>query len=283
MDANNSNKKHKIKINSQLSEIKDKMNDIIFGVDTTGGKAFDVFLIWLISLSILTVLLESVTSFRAQYGLIFKKLEWIFTILFTFEYFLRILSTKNAHKYIFSFLGLIDFLSTLPTYLALYLANIHSLLILRIIRLLRIFRIFKLTRFIGELEFLINTFRKSKPKIIVFLLSILSLVLIMGTIMYLIEGEENGFTSIPRSIYWAIVTLTTVGYGDITPTTVLGQLISSIIMILGYSIIAVPTGIISVEYTHSLQHSKKCIKCKRNDLNSDSSYCRFCGEKLKNL
>jgi voltage-gated potassium channel len=229
------------------------------------------------------VLLESVAGLRQRHGLLFKQCEWIFTICFTLEYGLRIVSVRDPRKYIFSFYGLIDLVAIIPTYLSLYFADIHSLFVLRALRLLRVFRIFKLARYVKEAEALLTALRKSRPKITVFIGAVFSIVLIMGTFMYLIEGEATGFSSIPRSMYWSVVTLTTVGYGDITPKTVPGQMLSSIIMILGYAIIAVPTGILSVEYASALRQDQKtvyCPVCGKSDLEATAHFCSCCGNSL---
>lgn len=268
---------------SQWNNFRDRLYEIIFGVDTPAGKNFDIFLLWLIIFSVIAVILESVVSIRVSYGSVLKQWEWFFTVLFTIEYILRLISVRNPVRYVFSFYGLIDLISTLPTYLALTFTSIHSLLVVRVLRLLRIFRILKLARFVKESDYILTALRKSRPKITVFLGAVFTTVLIMGTLMYLIEGEAHGFTSIPRSMYWAIVTLTTVGYGDITPKTIIGQILSSTIMILGYAMIAVPTGIVSVEYANALEREVKtttCNVCGCADIHIDSNYCRHCGSRL---
>ncbi len=264
--------------------LRKKLYVIIFGTDTPAGKAFDVVLLIAILISVLAVMLESVPSLNESYGAIFKYLEWFLTIIFTIEYLTRVYVTDARHKYIFSFYGLIDLLSLLPTYLSLIFAGTQYLLIIRALRLLRVFRILKLGRFVGEGEQLGRALKASRHKITVFMGTVLMLVIILGTIMYLVEGKEHGFTSIPLSIYWAIVTLTTVGYGDIAPETVLGQSIASFVMILGYAIIAVPTGIVTVELQKDKkkQEEKACGTCKSKGHDSDAVYCKFCGEKLPN-
>jgi voltage-gated potassium channel len=226
-------------------QLKKKLRTIIFKTNTPAGKAFDVALLIAILASVSIVMLESVESFTINYTNAFIYAEWAFTLLFTIEYVLRIMISNKKRKYIFSFFGIIDFLSILPAYLSIVFTGVHSLIILRSFRLLRVFRIFKLARFIGEASQLSKALKASRPKIIVFIVTVGIIVVITGTVMYLIEGAENGFTSIPKSIYWAIVTLTTVGYGDVAPSTVLGQTLASIIMIMGYGIIAVPTGIVT--------------------------------------
>lgn len=259
-----------------------KIYTIIFGDDTRAGKTFDIVLLLFILFSVIIVLLDSVSYIRKEYATLLYAIEWSFTLIFTAEYILRIYSSPSRKAYIFSFYGIIDLLAILPTYISLFFLGTKYLLIIRVLRLLRVFRILKLVRFYGASKTLAMSLKASRYKIIVFLGSILSIVTIMGSLMYIIEGPENGFDSIPRSIYWAIVTLTTVGYGDIVPSTVLGQALASIIMIMGYSIIAVPTGIITVEMSRR-QYSGTllvCTSCGNTDNESDASYCKKCGEKL---
>jgi voltage-gated potassium channel len=228
-------------------------------------------------------MLESVNSINSQYGAILNISEWVITLLFTVEYIVRIISIKKSTKYIFSFYGIIDLLSTLPKYLAIFFTGTHSLVALRALRLLRVFRILKLARFVGESNNFMKALKASKAKIAVFLFFVLILCIILGTVMYLIEGGENGFTSIPRSVYWAIVTLTTVGYGDIAPHTPFGQFIASIIMILGYGIIAVPTGIVSSEMVKVDDvnlNTQSCPNCSYEGHDDDAIFCNHCGNKL---
>lgn len=261
---------------------KDKLHEIIYEADTRAGKLFDIVLLFAIVASIILVMLESVDSIHAQYDTFLDISEWIITILFTIEYFARIISINKPTKYIFSFYGIIDLLSTLPKYLAIIFTGTHSLVALRALRLLRVFRILKLARFIGESNNFIKALRASRAKIAVFLFFVLILCVILGTVMYLIEGGDNGFTSIPRSVYWAIVTLTTVGYGDIAPHTPLGQFIASIIMILGYGIIAVPTGIVSSEMTKPIidTNTQSCPNCSSYGHKDKADFCYHCGTKL---
>lgn len=226
---------------------KERLYHIIFESDTPPGKAFDVALLIAILLSVLAVMLESVSSIVSQYGKIIRACEWVFTVLFTIEYFLRIYCARNRKGYILSFYGIVDLISIIPTYLSLIVVGTQYVLMIRSLRLLRVFRVLKLYHFLGEAEILGRALRQSAAKITVFIGTVITLIFIVGSMMYLIEGPEHGFTSIPVSIYWAIVTLTTVGYGDIAPQTVLGQMLASIVMIMGYGIIAVPTGIVSVE------------------------------------
>jgi len=262
---------------------REKIYQIIFKANTKSGKTFDIILLFSIILSVIAVLLDSVELIRIKYGNAIIFTEWFFTILFTVEYVFRIISVKKRSKYIFSFFGIIDLLAVLPSYLSLLFIGTQYFLVIRILRLLRVFRILKLDRYVGASRYLKSSLKASRPKIIVFFGVLFTIVVIMGSLMYLIEGPENGFTNIPKSIYWAIVTLTTVGYGDVTPNTVLGQTLSSIIMILGYTIIAVPTGIISVEMSRAKEKSKKpfvCKNCNNSDNDKDAKFCKICGEKI---
>ena len=239
----------------------------------------------MIILSVTVVVLESVSSLKAGHHEFFVSIEWFFTIVFTLEYLLRIYSSPKPLKYITSFFGIIDLLAILPTYLGLLFDQSTFLLTIRALRLLRMFRVFKLARYVKEATVLVKALQLSKHKIIVFFGAVLTLVLILGSLLYLIEGEENGFTSIPQSVYWAIVTITTVGYGDIAPVTVLGKILASVAMLTGYSIIAVPTGIISVEIGKAVKadrHSRKnlCDTCGHDFHDADALYCKICGDKL---
>ncbi len=261
---------------------RNELYDIIFEADTFWGKDFDVALLVAIVLSVLTLMLESVREVNELFGFYLRTLEWIFTILFTLEYLLRIITIDRPVRYIFSFFGIVDFLSIVPTYLGLFFFGSQSLIVIRTLGLLRVFRILKIAPMLGEARQLSEALRASHRKIIVFLLCVLSIVVIMGTIMYLIEDAQNGFTSIPRSIYWAIVTLTAVGYGAIAPQTVLGQFFAATIMILGYSILAVPTGIVSAEMAKVSNKSseKKCPQCTYYQPDTDADFCKYCGGKL---
>jgi len=266
-----------------MNRFRKTIGDIIFKTDTPLAKGFDVVLLISILLSVIVVMIDSVPSIHQSSGNILVICEWIFTILFTIEYLLRIYSAPKRFKYIFSFYGIIDLLAILPSYISLIFVGTQFLLVIRILRLLRIFRILKLDRYIGASHHLISSIKASKHKIMVFLMAVFTVVVIMGAVMYIIEGPENGFHSIPESIYWAIVTLTTVGYGDLSPHTVPGKFIASFIMILGFSIIAVPTGIITSELTKSQktsQNSITCKKCGKDDLDSDSEYCKHCGSEV---
>ena len=263
---------------------------VVFGTDTPAGKLFDIVLLWAILLSIVQVMLESVPSINERFGNFFEVAEWAFTILFTIEYALRLFIERKPSRYAFSFYGIIDFLALLPTYLTLFLAGGSYLVVIRAIRLLRVFRILKLSRYMGEAYVITSALAASRYKIMVFLGAVLTLAIITGTLMYLIEGGENGFTSIPRSIYWAIVTITTVGYGDIAPQTVIGQFLASFIMLMGYAIIAVPTGIVTAEMTvasiaeKSSKHNVQICPNRECDMitnDLDANYCKRCGEKFR--
>lgn len=259
--------------------IREKLYRIVFETDTRAGKRFDIFLLWLILFSVLVVMVESVPEIGRKYSDVFFVIEWCMTVIFTIEYLLRIWISLKPVKYVFSFWGFIDLLAILPSYLSLIFAGYHYFVIVRIFRLLRVFRILKLARFNAEAGSLINSLRASVHKLSVFLVAVLAIVVFMGTIIYVVEGGEKGFTSIPQSIYWAIVTVTTVGYGDIVPQTVLGKFFSSMAMIIGYAIIAVPTGIITLEMSKSGTRKIKCAEC--NFLNdTDANFCSNCGQKL---
>lgn len=267
-----------------MNELQLKLHEIIYEADTPAGKLFDIVLLILILFSVALVALESVTSIDAQYHELINIAEWGVTILFTIEYILRIVCVKKPLNYIFSFYGIIDLLSTLPKYLSLIFFGTHSLVALRALRLLRVFRILKLTRYIGESNTLMIAMRRSRPKIMVFLFAVVILSIIFGTVMYLVESDESGFTSIPRSIYWCIVTLTTVGYGDIAPQSPLGQFIASLIMIMGYGIIAVPTGIVSAELNRKKvdTNTESCPNCTITNHKDGAIYCHRCGNLLNN-
>lgn len=269
---------------SPESEWRRKLHDVIFEAETPAGKAFDIILISAIILSVIVVILDSVNRYQAKYGDFLYATEWFFTILFTVEYILRLISVRRPWRYASSFFGVIDILSILPTYASFFVPGVQYLLTVRILRLLRIFRVFKLTEYITEAQTLKDALYASAKKIGVFILCVLTLVTVIGSLIYVIEGEENGFSDIPTSIYWAIVTLTTVGYGDVSPKTALGQLFASIVMILGYGIIAVPTGIITVEMSRAvgkqLENTEVCPNCLKEGHDADAVYCKYCGEKL---
>lgn len=267
-----------------LSGWRHRLYEIIFEADTPQGRAFDMILLGSIILSVIVVMLDSVADIKENYGPWLLRIEWFFTLLFTLEYLARLVVVLNKRKYIFSFFGIIDLLSILPAYLSILFVGVQSLLVIRTIRLLRIFRILKLVNFLGASTTLTNALKASRHKIAVFLVTIATSVVISGTVMYLVEGQTNGFTSIPRSIYWAIVTMTTVGYGDIAPQTVLGQTIASFIMIMGYGIIAVPTGIVSAEMVQQKSREKLTTQCCPNCLKEghdvDALHCKYCGSTL---
>jgi len=263
--------------------LKKRLHEIIFEAETKSGKTFDVFLLWAIVFSVLAVLLESVRGIQQSYGTILRYFEWTFTVLFTVEYFIRLYCVKKPLKYALSFFGVIDLLALIPTYLSFIFAGAHSLLVIRALRLLRVFRVLKLGRFVDESRVLVLALKKSREKITIFFGFVICLALIVGSLMYLIEGEAHGFTSIPKSIYWAIVTMTTVGFGDITPNTTLGQILSSLVMIMGYAIIAVPTGIISATMAHAdreLNTTITCPSCTKEGHAKNADFCYTCGEKL---
>ena len=261
-----------------------RLQEIIYESNTIAGKAFDVSLLILILASILIVMLDSVEKWHRAYGDFFLTMEWIFTVTFTIEYVLRLISIKKPIKYVVSFLGMIDLLAIIPSYLSIFFVGAQSLLVLRALRLLRVFRIFKLTHFLTEMQFLGVAIRGSLRKISIFMLVVLMLVIILGSIMYLVEKGEHGFSSIPDSIYWAIVTITTVGYGDISPVTAAGKFVASIIMLMGYGIIAVPTGIVTTEMALAVrnrdQKNEVCPKCGKEGHDRDALFCKRCGELL---
>ncbi len=260
-----------------------KVHEVIFEADTPAGKWFDVLLILAILASVLLVMLDSVSVVQKSYGPILLVGEWIFTILFTIEYILRLMSVGRPGAYATSFYGVVDLMAILPTYLSIFVPGAQYLLVIRILRVLRIFRILKLVQYLGEARMLTQALRASLRKVIVFLIAVLTLVTIFGAFIYLVEDPQHGFTSIPKSIYWAIVTLTTVGYGDISPQTILGQLLSSLIMIIGYGIIAVPTGIVTVELAQAFKRqisTQACPECSAEGHDKDAKYCKYCGSKL---
>lgn len=259
-----------------------RAHEIIFEADTPVGKAFDVGLIFAILASVLVVMLDSVAAFRAEHAALLYRLEWIFTILFTIEYAVRLWTVAHPTQYARSFFGLVDLFAVLPTYLALVLPGTQYLLVIRLLRLLRVFRVLKLVTYLSEADVLYRALRASRRKIEIFLLTVLIMVVILGSLMYFIEGEANGFTSIPKSIYWAVVTLTTVGYGDVSPQTPIGQAVASLVMIIGYGIIAVPTGIVTAELSRVDVEAitQNCPSCACEIHRKDAVFCRRCGARL---
>lgn len=261
--------------------IKERLHTIIFESDTPAGKAFDVVLISLIILSVLTVLMESVGSVREHHGTLLHVLEWTFTICFSVEYLLRLYCVQRPVAYARSFFGIVDLLACLPMYISLFIPGAHSLLVVRSLRLLRIFRVFKLSHYFQEGQVILQALRASRHKILVFLFSILIIVVISGSLMYFIEGPASGFDNIPVSLYWSVVTMTTVGYGDIAPKTALGQLLASGLMIMGYAIIAVPTGIVTSEFARLRPITRNaCPACGGEGHDPDAVHCKYCGAKL---
>lgn len=279
-------KKNNVQHNKEdFPKWKYKVHEVIYEADTPAGKMFDIILLIAILVSVLVVMLESVEWMNNELSWLFRPIEWILTILFTLEYILRIISIKKPFSYIFSFYGVIDLLSVLPTYVGLFFTGTHSLAVIRSIRLLRVFRIFKLAQFINEATTIITALKNSRYKISVFMLGVLMIVIIMGTVMYLVEGgPDSNFDSIPRSIYWAIITLTTVGYGDISPVTALGQAISSVVMIFGYAILAVPTGIVTNELMKGNSdknlNTQSCPNCSLEGHDDNAKFCKHCGARL---
>jgi voltage-gated potassium channel len=261
-----------------------KLHEVIYESNTPAGKAFDIFLLIAIFASISVVMLDSVASIHATHGILMNRLEWGFSILFTIEYFLRLICIKKPLKYVFSLLGIIDLIALIPSYLSIFFIGAQSLLVFRALRLLRVFRIFKLGHFLTEITFLTTALKGSIRKISIFLLTVLMLTVILGSVMYLVEQRENGFSNIPESIYWAIVTITTVGYGDISPVTAMGKFVASVVMLIGYAIIAVPTGIL----THDLamlartkqELPESCPNCSKEGHDVDAKYCKYCGSSL---
>ena len=264
----------------QIKSFRQTLSTIIFGTDTPAGKLFDIVLIYSILISVTAVVLDSVGDLHRDYGTWFFYLEWFFTLVFTVEYFLRIYISERPVKYIFSFFGLIDLISVIPSYLALIVVGANYLLIIRMMRVLRVFRVLKLVRYMSEANLLLRSLAMGRRKIFIFFFTVIILSFIFGSLMFLIEGPEHGFTSIPKSIYWTIVTITTVGYGDITPQTVVGQFIAILAMLTGYSIIAIPTGMVTAEMAAELgrvRSQKLCNNCNRAGHETDAEFCKYCG------
>ena len=266
-----------------LTPLQRRFYNVIFGTDRGAGRNFDIALIAIILLSVTVILLDSIPDYHADYGSLFWQMEWVFTIFFTIEYGLRIWCSPNRKRYMISGFGIVDLLAILPTYAALVIPDAASLLVIRLVRILRIFRILRLLQFLREANVLARSLRNSRRKIFVFFSMMLVLTTIFGCMMYVIEGPENGFGTIPRSIYWAIVTITTVGYGDVVPHTPLGQVIASFGMLTGFAIIAVPTGIITAELALEINREKSranCGNCERTGHDADARYCKYCGAHL---
>jgi voltage-gated potassium channel len=270
--------------NSPVASWRYKIYRVIYEAETLPGKIFDVGLIATIIISTVIVLLESVDAYGKAYGEYFRIAEWFITIVFTIEYVLRIISLRRPVHYTTSFYGIVDLLAILPTYIELILPGTHYLMVIRILRILRVFRVLKLTKYLQEGRIVMQALRASRRKIAIFLYAVLTIVVIIGSLMYMIEGRTSGFTSIPKAIYWAIVTLTTVGYGDIAPQTPVGQFLASLVMILGYAIIAVPTGIVTVEMSEAMRKTRpttrSCHNCSFELIDADALYCKRCGTKL---
>ena len=268
---------------SQPSTWRERLHEVIFEADTAPGKTFDVALLVAIGVSVAVVVLESVPSIRAVHGPALRAAEWGFTILFTLEYLVRLISVRRPLRYAISFFGVVDLLAVMPTYMSLFVDGAQALLVIRALRLLRIFRVFRATAFSAELTLLVHAVKASRAKITVFLLTVLTIVLILGAAIYAIEGPENEFDSIPTGIYWAVVTITTVGYGDIAPQTVVGRFIAALAMVLGYSLIIIPTGIFSIELARSAGKkttTQNCPDCTREGHDSDAAHCKYCGGRL---
>ena len=262
-----------------MTTLRQKLHTIIFENQTPGGRRFDIILLWCIVISVLIAMLDSVPTLNQEFGLYFYSLEWLFTILFTIEYFLRIYSSHKKFRYALSIWGIVDLLAILPAYLSLFFFGAQYFMIVRIFRLLRVFRILRLVRFNREATVLMSALRSSSFKISIFFSTVVTIVVLLGTIMYVVESPDHGFTSIPQSIYWAVITVTTVGYGDVVPHTVLGKFIASFSMIIGYAIIAVPTGIVTVEMARSSEDKASCMDCGYKNIIS-ANYCNQCGNNL---
>jgi voltage-gated potassium channel len=268
-------------VNPTPNPLRQRLHEIIYEADTAAGKLFDIALIVCILTSVVVVMLDSVASIQLNYGRLFVGIEWFFTLLFTIEYILRLSCIGRPLRYAMSFYGIVDLLSIMPTYLSLFLAGGKVLLVIRVLRLLRVFRVLKLVKYVGESNYLQRALWASRRKIAVFLLSVLLMMVIFGSVMYIVEGPENGFSSIPRSIYWAVVTMTTVGYGDISPQTNLGQALASLVMILGYGIIAIPTGIVTTEMAFRKHLSTQaCPECAQEGHDINARFCKICGAEL---
>ncbi|WP_434951203.1 ion transporter [Shewanella sp. HL-SH4] len=268
------------------SPLKQRLRTIIFGTDTPEGKAFDIALLISIVASILLISLDTIDSLHADYGELFLIGEWIFTIIFTFEYALRLYCSQNRLHYARSFFGIVDLLSILPSYLALIFPGANFALAIRVLRLFRVFRVLKLLRFLADGNLLLKAMLQSSRKVFIFFFSVSLIILVLSVVMYVVEGPNNGFSSIPKSMYWTIVTITTVGYGDITPQTPLGQAIAALTMLIGYSIIAIPTGILTAEISQEMvkvRDLRKCSNCGKKGHDNDAQFCNHCGSELESL
>ena len=266
---------------TEFSPLRERIHEIIFEADTPAGKAFDIAVFGAIALSVVVVMLETVPVFHARYGVFLYAIEWVLTIFFTIEYGLRLYCVHRPLKYATSFFGIIDLLAIVPTYLSILFVGSQSLLVIRALRLLRLFRVLKLGTYTRQGRVILLALRRSVPKLILFIMGVLLLVIIFGSVMFLIEGHYNPqFDSIPRAVYWAIVTVTTVGYGDISPHTVAGQMLASLMMLVGYAVIAVPTGIVSIELLRTRTNTQVCRYCAQAGHEDDAVYCYKCGERL---
>ncbi|GAA0784544.1 MULTISPECIES: ion transporter [Pseudomonadati] len=272
--------------NIEESPLKQRLRSIIFGTDTPEGKAFDIALLVSIVASILLICLDTIDSLHNNYGELFLIGEWMFTIIFTLEYVLRLYCSQNRFHYARSFFGVVDLLSIIPTYLALIFPAANFALAIRVLRLFRVFRVLKLLRFLADGNLLLKAMLQSSRKVFMFFFSVSLIILVLSVVMYVIEGPNNGFSSIPKSMYWTIVTITTVGYGDITPQTPLGQAIAALTMLIGYSIIAIPTGILTAEISHEMvkvRDLRKCSNCGKKGHDNDAQFCNHCGSDLETL
>ena len=268
---------------SETLSLKRRIHEVIFEADTSAGKNFDIALIVCIILSVMVVMLDSIASIQVKHESMLKALEWTFTILFSIEYILRLYSIGRPMRYALSFYGIVDLLAVIPTYLSLIVGGGQYFAVIRILRLLRVFRVLKIVQYLNEMEELLRALRASRRKILVFLFAVMLIAVIAGSLMYVIEGTENNYTSIPKGIYWAVVTMTTVGYGDLSPSTPLGQLLATLLMVMGYGIIAVPTGIITVEMARSRESNpvlQSCPECSVESFDPEAVYCNRCGTKL---
>lgn len=263
--------------------LKQRLYEIIFGTETRAGRYFDLLLIATILCSVVVLLIDTIAPVHLRFGDSLRILEWAFTLLFTVEFIARLYCSPNRRAYLFSFYGIVDLLAILPTYLSLFVPGAQQLLIIRVLRVLRIFRVLKLLRYLADANLLMRTLRAAKRKIIIFAFCVITMMMIFGSLMYLIEGPEAGFTSLPKSIYWAVVTLTTVGYGDITPQSPLGQFVAAVAMFTSYAIIAIPTGIVSAELIQEAQRSRNtllCSHCERTGHEQDALFCKYCSARL---